>query len=95
MARPITGLRQTRVMKTLLAERLPAGQSRAEAALAGGGPAVGGTISIQVDLTAVPEPPTLNHAISAGETWYFQCWYRDQNPTPTSNFADGIAVTFN
>ncbi|MCP3916270.1 MAG: hypothetical protein GY711_12005 [bacterium] len=30
-----------------------------------------------------------------GETWNFQCWYRDNNPGPTSNFTDAVSVTFN
>ena len=32
--------------------------------------------------------------IGAGETWYFQGWYRDNNPTPVSNFSDGIEITY-
>ncbi|MCP3919930.1 MAG: hypothetical protein GY711_30745 [bacterium] len=26
--------------------------------------------------------------VLAGETWFFQCWYRDNNPGPTSHFTD-------
>ncbi|QDV07749.1 hypothetical protein Poly30_32810 [Planctomycetes bacterium Poly30] len=29
-----------------------------------------------------------------GHTWYVQTWYRDANPTSTSNFSDGIEITF-
>lgn len=54
------------------------------------GPA--GEFSIQVDISALPSP--LNHAVIAGETWNFTCWYRDSNPGPTSNFTDAISVTF-
>ena len=31
---------------------------------------------------------------AAGETWNFTTWYRDVNPTPTSNFTDAISVLF-
>ncbi len=34
------------------------------------------------------------HAVAPGETWNFQGWYRDQNPGNTSNFTDGLSVTF-
>ncbi|MCP3915703.1 MAG: hypothetical protein GY711_09120 [bacterium] len=52
----------------------------------------GPTGSIPIDLTAIPvNPPT---AVQPGDTWNFQCWYRDLNPTLTSNFTDGVAVTF-
>ncbi|MCP3917724.1 MAG: hypothetical protein GY711_19445 [bacterium] len=52
----------------------------------------GPTGSIQADLTALPVNPP--QAAMAGETWNFQCWYRDLNPTLTSNFTDGLTVTF-
>jgi hypothetical protein len=33
--------------------------------------------------------------IQAGQTWYFQAWYRDpQGPCGSSNFSNGVAVTF-
>jgi len=51
-----------------------------------------GTVGISVDLTALPLTPP--HAVAPGETWSFQCWFRDVNPTPTSNFSDGFSVTF-
>ena len=46
-----------------------------------------------VNLNAVPQPsgPV---AVAPGETWHFQAWYRDANPTVTSNFTDAVAVTF-
>lgn len=52
-----------------------------------------GVYSIQVDLTSFPRP-TGFVAVQPGETWHFSCWYRDQNPTPTSNFTDGLTITF-
>ncbi|MCP3914364.1 MAG: hypothetical protein GY711_02280 [bacterium] len=48
--------------------------------------------SIQIDLTAIPVNPPA--AAQAGETWNFQCWYRDLNPTLTNNFTDGLEITF-
>jgi hypothetical protein len=51
-----------------------------------------GTFAIQVDTTALPlSPPT---PIQSGDTWNFQCWYRDNNPGPTSNFSNGVSITF-
>lgn len=52
-----------------------------------------GTFSITVDLTALPQP---NGAVvaMAGETWNFQCWYRDANPQTTSNFTDAISIDY-
>ena len=51
-----------------------------------------GEFGIQVDLTMLPPP--LNVAVQPGETWNFTAWYRDMNPTATSNFTDGRAVLF-
>lgn len=53
-----------------------------------------GSFMISVDLTDVPTPsgPT---TVLAGQTWNWQCWYRDKNPNNTSNFTDGIEITFN
>jgi len=51
-----------------------------------------GVISIQVDLTALPLSPPV--AVAPGETWNFSAWFRDNNPTSTSNFTDGVAVMF-
>ena len=31
--------------------------------------------------------------VLAGQTWYFQCWFRD-TPNMTSNFTNGVGVTF-
>ncbi len=49
--------------------------------------------AIDIDLTAIPVTPT--QAVQPGDTWNFQCWYRDNNPGPTSNFTDAVSVTFN
>jgi len=63
-----------------------------------------GTFSITVDLTDVPSPrdgvsfPNPGHystAVLSGETWYWQCWYRDQAVgVGESNFSESIAITF-
>lgn len=53
-----------------------------------------GTVQITVDLTDVPLPPALHHAVQPGETWNWQLWYRDVVLTPTSNFTDAISITF-
>ncbi|MCP3918813.1 MAG: VCBS repeat-containing protein [bacterium] len=34
------------------------------------------------------------YTLSAGETWNFQCWFRDLNPMLTSNLSDAVSVTF-
>ncbi|MCP3914872.1 MAG: pentapeptide repeat-containing protein [bacterium] len=47
--------------------------------------------SIQIDLASMPVNPP--QAALPGETWNFQCWYRDSNPGPTSNFTDAVSVT--
>ncbi|MCP3918795.1 MAG: hypothetical protein GY711_24880 [bacterium] len=52
----------------------------------------GPTGSLQVDLTSIPvNPPT---AVQPGDTWNFQCWYRDSNPGTTSNFTNAVSVVF-
>jgi hypothetical protein len=51
-----------------------------------------GLFSIPVDLDNIPLSPAA--AVQPGETWNFTCWYRDANPTPTSNFTDGVSVVF-
>lgn len=53
---------------------------------------VSGSHSHAVDLTQLPGP-TGAVAASAGETWNFQCWHRDANPTATSNFTLPATVT--
>jgi len=51
-----------------------------------------GTFSLFVDLSDMPPP--LQSSVLAGETWNFQCWFRDKQGGPTSNFTDAVAVTF-
>ena len=63
-----------------------------------------GTFSIDVDLTDVPSPrdgiswPNPGHystTVLVGETWYWQCWYRDQAAgVGASNFTEAIGITF-
>ncbi|MCP3915818.1 MAG: hypothetical protein GY711_09700 [bacterium] len=45
--------------------------------------------TIGVNLAALPLSPA--HAVQAGETWNFQCWFRDQG---TSNFTDAVTIAF-
>lgn len=52
-----------------------------------------GSFELAIDVTAIPEGPVFSAAV-AGDTWRFQAWFRDANPTATSNFTDAVAVTF-
>ena len=53
-----------------------------------------GMIAIPVNLLALPQPSG-SGAVTPGQTWRFQLWYRDSLfGTATSNFTDAIAVTF-
>ena len=52
-----------------------------------------GSFALDVDLTNTPTPLG-SVGIQPGETWNFQAWFRDQNPTNTSNFTDAVTVTF-
>jgi hypothetical protein len=52
----------------------------------------GGTFGIAVDLDNIPLSPAV--AVEPGETWHFQCWFRDFNPGSTSNFSNGLSVLF-
>jgi len=56
----------------------------------------GGTFDLALDLTLTPAGPVFV-SIAAGETWNFQCWFRDTGPMgqPQSNFTDGRSITFN
>jgi len=49
-----------------------------------------GGAALSTDLTDLPwgAPPI------AGETWNFQYWTRDANPTPSSNLSSTVALTF-
>ena len=49
----------------------------------------GPTFSIQIDLTAVPQP-TGPVAVQPDDTWNFQCWYRDL--VNTNNFTDAVSI---
>jgi hypothetical protein len=51
-----------------------------------------GTVDQLIDLTSIPLTPAVG--VLPGETWYFQGWYRDNNPGPVSNFSDGLSITF-
>ncbi len=53
-----------------------------------------GSATVLLDLVNTPTPfgPV---AVRPGDTWYFQAWYRDSNPGATSNFTDGVWITFN
>lgn len=53
----------------------------------------GGSASVPIDLTSLPIGPSAVAAMP-GETWYFQSWHRDVNPTATSNFTEAVEVTF-
>jgi len=51
-----------------------------------------GRYSITLPLT---QPlPGMTNGVQPGEIWFFQAWYRDSNPAPTSNFSDAVGVTF-
>ena len=52
-----------------------------------------GTGTLMLDLPNTPTPSG-SVSILAGETWNFTCWYRDNNPGPTSNFTDGVVIGF-
>lgn len=51
-----------------------------------------GSISLVLDTNAIPLNP-FRPAV-AGETLFFQAWYRDANPQATSNFSNVYFVTF-
>ena len=53
----------------------------------------GGGFSLVVGAWNLPTP-TGQAVAQPGDTWYFQAWYRDANPNPTSNFTDAVSVTF-
>ncbi|MEZ6018389.1 MAG: hypothetical protein R3F49_25055 [Planctomycetota bacterium] len=53
-----------------------------------------GSVSLAIDLTTIPQP-TGSVAVMAGDTWNFQCWFRDfASGSATSNFTNGLEVTF-
>lgn len=53
-----------------------------------------GAFSLPVDLTQHPTPIGFV-SVAAGETWNFQVWFRDSvGGMATSNFTDGLEITF-
>ena len=57
-----------------------------------GNTAASGGFRIQVDTRALPNP--LPSTFAAGQSWIFQVWFRDANPTATSNFTDAVVLQF-
>ncbi len=54
----------------------------------------GGTMTIPIDLTALPTPMGAT-GVLAGQSWNFQAWHRDGFPGfPSSNFTSAIEITF-
>ena len=52
-----------------------------------------GTGNVMIDLTSIPTNPV--QSVMAGQSWYFQCWYRDSFlGNTTSNFTNGAVVNF-
>jgi formylglycine-generating enzyme required for sulfatase activity len=53
-----------------------------------------GIVNVTADLTVMPQPSG-TVVVLPGETWNFQCWFRDAvGGVATSNFSDGLAVLF-
>jgi len=53
-----------------------------------------GSFSLTLDLGAIPQPTGAVAAV-AGESWSFQAWHRDTAIFfATSNFTDGVRLTF-
>lgn len=50
-----------------------------------------GTAALAIDLQRLPQGAGRVAALP-GETWFFQAWYRDTNPTRTSNFSDALSL---
>lgn len=52
-----------------------------------------GEFSLTIDPVTFIQP---NGPVAStyGESWFFQAWHRDTNPTPTSNFSDAATVRF-
>ncbi|MEM9378784.1 MAG: serine hydrolase [Planctomycetota bacterium] len=55
-----------------------------------------GQLSLSIDLGAIPRPSGPDFAVEPGETLRFQWWHRDSSSagSPTSNFTNGLRVTF-
>ena len=53
-----------------------------------------GSIALPIDLTMHPTPNGLI-SVLPGESWNFQLWYRDSvSGSATSNFSNGLQLTF-
>lgn len=52
-----------------------------------------GSALLRLELSQLPTPTGPTAAV-AGATWNFQCWYRDLNPSATSNLSAALALTF-
>ena len=52
-----------------------------------------GSVSLAIDLTATPTAGLFIPTV-AGETRHWQYWYRDANPSPTTNMSDGVSISF-
>ncbi len=52
-----------------------------------------GELLLSVDVNSIAQP-TGPVVVQPGDTWNFQAWFRDANPTTTSNFSDGYTITF-
>jgi len=53
-----------------------------------------GSFFLDINLNQHPTPTGLV-VVLPGQSWNFQCWYRDANPGPTSNFTNAHRVRFN
>ncbi|MEC8512101.1 MAG: hypothetical protein VX015_08145 [Planctomycetota bacterium] len=55
-----------------------------------------GTAALGLNLANIPTNAGFT-AVAAGETWYWQAWYRDleSSGAPTSNLSSAVGVTFN
>ena len=51
-----------------------------------------GQLETKIDLTNMPWSDGPPRMVMAGDTWYFQIWYRDGD---MSNFTEAISITFN
>ncbi len=52
-----------------------------------------GSAEVRLELTMVPTPFGAM-AVAPGDTRYAQAWFRDNNPTATSNFTNGLILEF-
>ncbi len=51
-----------------------------------------GSFQLTIDLTNMPPPA--QSSVLPGDTWNYVAWFRDKNPTNTSNFTDGLSILF-